>query len=212
MTKHCRARAPSEIRRAPRYDRLLALRDGGVSPLSRARSGNRSKVLVYGVLYRALCIADPFLNLTLRVLRGALGLEFGVACRFSNAFFDLPGRLVCKAGNFIAGATHMIYLETSGPSRYRSLNLRKCETFLTPPETPRASPEQRVGRYSGVGNRALRTFAPYLAAIRKLLPPPPPGAPGPFALSAPGLGPARVGAHSISRRSSAQETERSIRP
>jgi hypothetical protein len=29
-------------------------------------------------------------------------------------------------------------------------------------------------------------LAPYLAAIGKLLPPPPPGAPGPFALSAPG--------------------------
>lgn len=36
-------------------------------------------------------------------------------------------------------------------------------------------------------------LAPYLAAIGKLLPPPPPGAPGPFALSAPGALEALVG-------------------
>ncbi|MGH7280408.1 MAG: hypothetical protein ACRELY_02705, partial [Polyangiaceae bacterium] len=29
-------------------------------------------------------------------------------------------------------------------------------------------------------------LAPYLAAVGKCMPPPPPGAPGPFALSAPG--------------------------
>ena len=110
---------------------LPALGIGGVPrALESSRSGDRSKVLIYGVLYRALRVADPFLNLTLRVLRRALGLELGVACRFSDAFFDLPGRLVCKAGNFIAGATHMIHLETSGPSRYQILNLRKCQTFL----------------------------------------------------------------------------------
>jgi SAM-dependent methyltransferase len=36
------------------------------------------------------------------------------------------------------------------------------------------------------GPAARCQLAPYLAAIGKLLPPPPPGAPGPFALSAPG--------------------------
>lgn len=36
-------------------------------------------------------------------------------------------------------------------------------------------------------------LAPYLAAVGKLLPPPPPGAPGPFALSAPGALEALVG-------------------
>ncbi|MBX9845988.1 MAG: methyltransferase domain-containing protein [Xanthobacteraceae bacterium] len=36
------------------------------------------------------------------------------------------------------------------------------------------------------GERERCQLAPYLAAVGRLLPPPPPGAPGPFALSAPG--------------------------
>jgi SAM-dependent methyltransferase len=51
---------------------------------------------------------------------------------------------------------------------------------------------RRVTRPSGCvviavwGERERCQLAPYLAAVGRLVPPPPPGAPGPFALSAPG--------------------------
>src|SRR5436190_17070222 len=61
-----------------------------------------SEIFVYSILDRALCVADPFLDIALRVLRRAVSLELSIACRFSDAFLDLPRRLIGKAGNFVA--------------------------------------------------------------------------------------------------------------
>src|SRR5205814_1887604 len=68
-----------------------------------------SEILVNGILDRALYVSDAFLNLALRILRCTLSLKLGVACRFSDAFLDLPRGLVGQAGNFVAGATHLLY-------------------------------------------------------------------------------------------------------
>src|SRR5215212_9246001 len=76
-----------------------------------------SEIFVYGILDSALHVADPFLNLALRVLRRAFCFELGVARRFSYAFLDLACRLVGQAGNFVAGAAHVFHPDMSGPCR-----------------------------------------------------------------------------------------------
>ena len=83
-----------------------------------------SKILVYGVLDRALCVADPFLDLALGILRRALSLELSVACRFADAFLDLSSRLVGKAGDFVTGTTHFHHLGDERPAPLQSTNQR----------------------------------------------------------------------------------------
>ena len=88
-----------------------------------------SEIFVYCVLDCALGVPDPLLNLSLRVLRRSLRLELSVARRFSDAFFDLPGRLVGKTGNFIAGATHVFHPRHEQPAPLQSCNKRCIRTF-----------------------------------------------------------------------------------
>jgi len=91
--------------------------------------GDWLEIFVYCVLDCALCVADPLLNLSLCVLRRSLRLELSVARRFADAFFNLPGRLVGKTGNFIAGATHLFHPRHERPAPLQSCNKRCIRTF-----------------------------------------------------------------------------------